>query len=162
MRFIKIITIAVAVMLCLSATLLVSIWPTDNRLQGTFRSDKEETIKRLISTKSISTDKITVLRQMYGHMSLTFDGVKVKVQRDHHIIQGYPKGSKTKIENETMESYFFIKKEKENKVSLIVLPKPFWRLSDLEIINIQFDSNGFWLASNAILANGMLEKFKRI
>jgi hypothetical protein len=162
MKIIKIITITVAVMLCLSAIGLVGIWPTDPRLQGTFRSDQEETIKRLISTKSISTDKLTVLRQMYGHMSLTFDGNKIKAQIDHHVAQGYPKGSKTEIGKETQESYFFLKKESENKVSLIVLAKPFWRLSDLEILNIQFDNNGFWLSSNAISANGRLEKFTKI
>jgi len=155
--------IALAVALSLTFFgLWLKLWPTDTRLHGTFRSDQEETIKRLLSTKTISTDKLKVLRQMYGHMTYTLDGHKIKVVTEHHVIQDYPEGSKTEIGNEALESHFFVKKESGEKASLVVLPKPFWRLNETQIIDIVFDTNGFWVASSSISAIGVFEKFTKM
>lgn len=157
--------IVIAVVITLAVTLLgvwLKIWPTDPRLHGTFRSDQEATINRLLSIKSISTDKVKVVRQMYGHMTYTFDGHRIKVETEHHVIQDYPEGSKTEIGKETLESHFLVKKESGEKACLVVLPKPFWRLNQTQIINIVFDSNGFWLASDSISANGVFEKFTKM
>ena len=142
--------------------LWLKMWPTDPRLHGTFRSDQEETIKQLLSTRSISTDKLKVLRQMYGHMIYTFDGHKVKVTTEHHVIHDYPEGSKTEIGNETLDSYFLVREVVGEKACLVVLPKPFWRLNETQIMNIEFDKNGFWLASDSIFANGVSEKFTKM
>lgn len=163
MKRLKAIVAAIGVMLFLTLFgLWLKMWPTDPRLHGTFRSDQEETINRLLSTKSISTEKLKVLRQMYGHMTYTFDGHKIKANTDPHVVQNYPKGSKTEVEQETLEAYFLLKKDRGERACLIVIPTPLWRLNDIQVLNIEFDINGFWLKTTAILGNGPPEKFTKI
>ena len=156
----------VAVLAVALSLSLFELWlklcATDPRLQGTFVSDQEETIKRLLSNQSIAAEKLKVISQMYGHMTYTFDGHKIKVVTEHHVVQDYPQGSKTEVGKEALESIYFVKKGNGEKASLVVLPTPLWRLSETQIINIVFDTNGFWVASDSISANGIYEKFKKI
>jgi hypothetical protein len=154
---------AMVVALSLSVLgLWLKLWGIDPRLHGAFVSDREETIKRLLSTQNIAAEKLKVLRQMYGHMTYTFDGHKIKVVTDHHVVEDYPEGSKTEIGKEALESIFFVKKESGEKATLVVLPKPLWRLNETQIINIEFDKNGFWVGSDSISAKGLFEKFTKI
>ena len=119
----------------------------DPRISGTFKSDKEATIKYLKSV-SIPTDKqLNTWEQMYGHLYYVFDGHKISTFMESQIIDNNSGSEPLKIDESHSESYFFIRRSEigKDKIELIILPSPLWALESTAFLEIELDEDGFWL-----------------
>ncbi len=113
-------------------------------------SDKEATINYLQSTRKLTDKQQHVFNQMYGHLTYIFDGHKIKIVMEPHNIEGYADGSDLFIEESIIDSYYFVRMLNKDSATIFVLPSRFWHLDDLKTIQIEFDSNGFWVEAELL------------
>ena len=168
MKIIKYIIVGILVTVLISLSVIFfRFWPTDPRLNGTFKSDKEATITYLESTRNLRDEQRHFFNQIFGHLTLVFNGHKMESVMEPHTIKGYAGEDDRNSEGWSDKSYFFVAMSNKDNIIIVDLPSPIWNLNDAEEVQIEFDQDGFWVYSSFInsLFSGeppFKEKFKKI
>ncbi|MFO7606103.1 MAG: hypothetical protein R6W72_07380 [Desulfurivibrionaceae bacterium] len=166
MALLKIILLAIPAIFTLGiVAVIICFWPVDSRLSGTFKSDKEETVKYLKTITKLTEKQLNKHEQIYGHFYYVFDAHKIKTIIEPYSIQSvFSDGSDFNMDASENESYFVMNKTNKDKVILFVLATPWWNLKDIDKIEIQFAEDGFWILPEpySLSPADFKEKFTRV
>jgi len=164
--FKKIFIVTFALIVFALIGVIVYFWPVDPRLNGTFKSDKEETITYLKSIMDTSERQLNYWNQLYGHLYHVYEGHKTISFSDSHITDVKESVEPPKLDRDKAGRYFFMRRSEigKDRVKIIIMPSPLWDIESIRFEEIEIVEDGFWLKEGTPIGMKipLKEKFTKI